>query len=63
MREQSKVRELQPGLIYSNMRRGLICLTGGDEGPLAAALVRGGEEAGRETVERLTHNSVLRMCM
>lgn len=33
---------------------GLICLTGGDEGPLAAALMRGGEAAGRETVERLT---------
>src|SRR5580698_8732644 len=32
---------------------GLICLTGGDEGPLAAALTRGGEEAGREVVERL----------
>ena len=25
---------------------GLVCLTGGDEGPLAAALMRGGEEAG-----------------
>ena len=33
---------------------GLVCLTGGDEGPLAAALMRGGEEAGRDTVERLT---------
>ena len=33
--------------------RGLVCLTGGDEGPLAAALTRGGEEAGREVVERL----------
>jgi error-prone DNA polymerase len=32
---------------------GLVCLTGGDEGPLAAALMRGGEEAGRKTVERL----------
>jgi len=32
---------------------GLVCLTGGDEGPLAAALTRGGEEAGRETVEGL----------
>jgi error-prone DNA polymerase len=32
---------------------GLVCLTGGDEGPLAAALMRGGEEAGREAVERL----------
>src|SRR5260370_7724448 len=33
--------------------QGLVCLTGGDEGPLAGALMRGGEEAGRETVERL----------
>src|SRR5271163_3781299 len=33
--------------------RGLVCMTGGDEGPLAAALVRGGEEAGREVVSRL----------
>src|SRR5260370_10429458 len=32
---------------------GLVCLTGGDEGPLAAALMRGGEEAAREPVERL----------
>ena len=32
---------------------GLICLTGGDEGPLAAALVNGGEAAGRERVEQL----------
>lgn len=34
---------------------GLICLTGGDEGPLAAALAHGGEPAGREAVERLMH--------
>jgi len=34
---------------------GLVCLTGGDEGPLAAALMRGGEEAGCKVVERLTH--------
>jgi error-prone DNA polymerase len=33
---------------------GLVCLTGGDEGPLAAALTRGGEEAGRKVVEQLT---------
>jgi error-prone DNA polymerase len=33
---------------------GLICLTGGDEGPLAAALARGGEDEGRKTVEELT---------
>jgi error-prone DNA polymerase len=33
---------------------GLVCLTGGNEGPLAAALMHGGEQAGRETAERLT---------
>ena len=32
---------------------GLICLTGGSEGPLAAAINRGGEYAGRECVEQL----------
>lgn len=32
---------------------GLICLTGGDEGPLATALAQGGEETGRNVVERL----------
>ena len=32
---------------------GLVCLTGGDEGPLAAALTRGSETMGRETVEHL----------
>jgi error-prone DNA polymerase len=32
---------------------GLICLTGGDEGPLAAALMRGGEESGRDVVQQL----------
>ncbi|HEV2462760.1 MAG TPA: error-prone DNA polymerase [Acidobacteriaceae bacterium] len=37
----------------SEYASGLVCLTGGDEGPLAAALARGGETAGRETVEQL----------
>jgi error-prone DNA polymerase len=32
---------------------GLVCLTGGDEGPLAAALVKGGEEQARTTAETL----------
>ena len=32
---------------------GLVCLTGGDEGPLAAALMGGGEEAGRRLVDQL----------
>jgi error-prone DNA polymerase len=33
--------------------KGLVCLTGGDEGPLAAALMHGGEKAGHEAVEQL----------
>jgi error-prone DNA polymerase len=32
---------------------GLICLTGGDEGPLASALMQGGEAAGKKVVDRL----------
>ena len=32
---------------------GLVCLTGGDEGPLAAALARGGMDKGRRTLTRL----------
>ena len=32
---------------------GLVCLTGGDEGPLAAALARGGYDAALHEVERL----------
>jgi error-prone DNA polymerase len=32
---------------------GLICLTGGNEGPLAAALARGGMQAARDMIDRL----------
>lgn len=32
---------------------GLICLTGGEEGPLASAMAHGGKEAGRRTLEEL----------
>jgi error-prone DNA polymerase len=42
--------------IFDDLERhaaGLVCLTGGDEGPLAAALMCGGETAGHETVARL----------
>jgi error-prone DNA polymerase len=34
---------------------GLICLTGGDDGPLALALQQGGIDAARHAVERLVH--------
>jgi error-prone DNA polymerase len=35
--------------------QGLVCLTGGDEGPLASALARGGYNAALHEVERLVH--------
>jgi error-prone DNA polymerase len=41
---------------------GIICLTGGDDGPLATALANGGTEAARKCLERLVfifgHNNV-----
>ena len=56
---QFKMREKTKGEGAANLvdleqySRGLVCLTGGDEGPLAAALMRGGEEAGREVVQQI----------
>ncbi len=54
MREMTKEEGAATFNDLEQYASGLICLTGGDEGPLAAALMRGGEEAGVETVERLT---------
>ncbi|WP_047489105.1 error-prone DNA polymerase [Terriglobus sp. TAA 43] len=53
MREPTKLEGAAKPGDFEEYGRGLICLTGGDEGPLAAALMRGGESAGRETVEQL----------
>ena len=53
MRESTKGEGAATFDDLSQYASGLICLTGGDEGPLAAALARGGEAAGREAVERL----------
>ena len=53
MRETTKYEGAATFDDLTEYSAGLVCLTGGDEGPLAAALMRGGEEAGRETVERL----------
>ncbi len=53
MREKTKVEGAATFDDLEEYASGLVCLTGGDEGPLAAALVRGGEKAGRVTVERL----------
>src|SRR3984893_8586657 len=53
MRETAKLEGAANFNDLEQYASGLACLTGGDEGPLAAALMRGGEEAGREAVERL----------
>jgi error-prone DNA polymerase len=53
MRERTKQEGVASDTDLTEHCAGLICLTGGEEGPLAAALTRGGETAGREVVERL----------
>ncbi len=53
MREKTKCEGAATVDDLQQYASGLVCLTGGDEGPLAAALVNGGEEAGRETVDLL----------
>lgn len=53
MRENSKSDGAATWDDLGQYASGLICMTGGEAGPLAAALARGGEAAGREMVERL----------
>jgi error-prone DNA polymerase len=53
MRERGKAEGAATTLDLQQYASGLVCLTGGDEGPLAAALMNGGEEAGRKTVDKL----------
>ncbi|WP_353062988.1 error-prone DNA polymerase [Tunturibacter psychrotolerans] len=53
MRESTKCEGAATDQDLQQYASGLICLTGGDEGPLAAALATGGEEAGRIIVEKL----------
>jgi error-prone DNA polymerase len=53
MREKTKgegVAALEDLQQYSS---GLVCLTGGNEGPLAAALTKGGEGAGHKLIEQM----------
>lgn len=54
MRESTKASGAATFDDLQQFASGLICMTGGDEGPLAAALARGGEQAGRQAVEQLT---------
>jgi error-prone DNA polymerase len=53
MREPKKSEGATNQKDLEHYAKGLVCLTGGDEGPLAAALIKGGEEAGRSILERL----------
>ncbi len=53
MREHSKCEGAARSEDTAEFHDGLLCFTGGDEGPLAAALAAGGEAAGRECVETL----------
>jgi error-prone DNA polymerase len=55
MRESTKTAGAATYKDLQQYASGLVCLTGGDEGPLTAALSRGGEEEGRRTAEHLLH--------
>ncbi|MGB7134701.1 MAG: error-prone DNA polymerase [Acidobacteriaceae bacterium] len=53
MREATKAEGAATRDDLAQYADGLLCLTGGDEGPLAAALTTGGERAGRALLEDL----------
>jgi error-prone DNA polymerase len=53
MREATKAESAAMAEDLEEFSAGLICLTGGEEGPLAAALQRGGENEVRKIAERL----------
>ncbi len=54
MRESTKTEGAATFADIEEFGGGLICLTGGNEGPLASALASGGEAEGRALVEKLT---------
>ena len=53
MRETTKAEGAATVEDLEEFSAGLICLTGGEEGPLAAAFARGGESEARKIAERL----------
>ena len=53
MREQTKAEGAALTRDIEEYGEGLVCLTGGSEGPLAAALAQGGYDAAQKSVERL----------
>ena len=54
MREPTKAEGAATHDDLAQYSEGLLCLTGGDEGPLASALTTGGEPAARALLEQLT---------
>ena len=59
MRERGKAEGAATIKDLAEFSGGLICLTGGDEGPLAAALHRGGEMEAQRSVQTLIHHVTL----
>lgn len=55
MREVKKAEGVALSSDFEELGEGLICLTGGDEGPLAAALAHGGYDAALNSVRRLVN--------
>ncbi len=53
MREDTKAEGAATLEDLEEFSAGLICLTGGDEGPLAAALAQGGQAEGQKRLDRL----------
>ncbi len=55
LRESTKAEGSALTSDFEEYSEGLVCLTGGSEGPLAAALAGGGYDAARQTVEQLVN--------
>ncbi len=54
LRQQTKGEGVASLSDIEERTHGLVCLTGGEEGPLAAALAQGGMDEGRRVLNRLT---------
>ena len=53
LQQKTKGEGVAPYRLIQERAEGLVCLTGGDEGPLAAALARGGMEEARRVLNSL----------
>ena len=53
LQQKTKGEGIASYAMIQDRAEGLVCLTGGDEGPLAAALARGGIDEGRRVVKSL----------